>query len=217
LNPNPLTLPVVIVLVAILVVALSIRRLRTLQRTPHGKWRRITERVLLSLVILLFVVAAGSTIFNAIALRYYRALYPPPGKIYSVNGHDMHLYCTGEGSPTIVLDAGLGADSLLWSKVQPELSYTTRVCSYDRAGMGWSTPQPGPRDADNIVSQLHALLGQAGVSGPIVLMGHSIAGLYIRAYATRYPEDVAGLIFIDASSPLQGPGICRAESSHVSF
>ena len=95
MNANPLTLPIIIVLVAILIVALSVRRLRTLQRTPHAKWRRITEWVLLSLVIFLCVVAAGSTIFNAAALRYYRSTYPAPGVIYRVNGHDMHLYCTG--------------------------------------------------------------------------------------------------------------------------
>jgi alpha/beta hydrolase fold len=160
-------------------IALSIRRLRTLQRTPHSKWRRITERVLLSLVILLFVVAAGSTTFNAIALRYYRAIYPAPGKIYRVNGHDMHLYCTGEGSPTIVLEAGGENGFLKWAKVQTGLSKTTQVCSYDRAGFGWSTPGPDPRDAATIASELHALLQQAGVRGPLVLMGHSMAGIYL--------------------------------------
>jgi len=132
LNVNPLTLPIAIVLVAILVVALSIRRLRTLQRTPHAKWRRITERVLLSLVILLCVIAAGSTIFNAAALRYYRSIYPAPGTIYRVNGHDMHIYCTGEGSPTIVLEAGLGDDSLKWGKVQPELSNFQKLREFAR-------------------------------------------------------------------------------------
>ncbi len=158
---------------------------------------------MLSLVILLFVTAAGSTIFNAAALRYYRSIYPAPGTIYRVNGHDMHLYCTGEGSPTIVLDAGMGNDSLAWAKVQPELSKTTRVCSYDRAGMGWSTPGPDPRDADNIASELHALLQQAGVSGPIVLMGHSMGGINIRAYATHYPQDLVGLIFVEGATPLE--------------
>jgi len=220
LNVNPLTLPIAIVLVAILIVALSIRRLRTLQRTRHGKWRRITERVLLSLVILLCVIAAGSTIFNAAALRYYRSIYPAPGTIYRVNGHDMHIYCTGEGSPTIVLEAGLGDDSLKWGKVQPELSKTTRVCSYDRAGFGWSTPGPDPRDADAIASELHALLQQAGVRGPIVLMGHSIAGIYIRAYATRYPQDVTGLIVVDGATPLQedhGSAELRAAMSHSKY
>ena len=202
MNPNSLTLPIVIVLVAILIVALSIRRLRTLQRTPHGKGRRITERVLLSLVILVCALLAGCTAYNAAALRYYRAIYPPPGKIYSVNGHDMHLYCTGQGSPTIVLESGGGNGMLKWAKVQPELSKTTRVCSYDRAGFGWSTPVPGPRDADTIASELHALLQQAGVGGPYVLMSHSRGGLYIRAYTAHYPEDVAGLIFLETSTPL---------------
>lgn len=202
MNPNPLTLPIVIVLVAILVVVLSIRRLRTLQRTPHGKWRRITEWVLLSLIILIFVTTAGSTIYNAAALRYYRAIYPPPGTIYNVNGHDMHLYCTGEGSPTIVLEAGGGNGFLKWAKIQTGLSKTTRVCSYDRAGMGWSTPGPDPRDADTIASELNALLEQAGIHGPIVLMGHSMGGIYIRAYAKHYPQDLAGLIFVDGGTPL---------------
>jgi pimeloyl-ACP methyl ester carboxylesterase len=202
LNANPLTLPIAIVLVAILVVALSIRRLRTLQRTPHPTWRRITEWVLLSLVILVFVVAACSTIYNAAALRYYRAIYSPPGKIYSVNGHDMHLYCTGEGSPTIVLEAGGGNGYLKWAKVQTGLSKTTRVCSYDRAGFGWSTPGPDPRDADNVASELNALLQQAGIHGPIVLMGHSMGGIYIRAYAKHSPQEVAGLIFVDGGTPL---------------
>jgi pimeloyl-ACP methyl ester carboxylesterase len=87
--------------------------------------------------------------------------------------------------------------------VQPEISKITRVCAYDRAGYGWSDLQPGPRDADRIADQLHALLTQAGINGPFVLMGHSIAGLYIRAYATRYPQNLCGLIFVDSATPLQ--------------
>ncbi len=220
MNANPLTLPAAIVLVAILIVVLSIRRLRTLQRAPHAKWRRITERALLSLVILLCVTAAGSTMFNAIALRYYRAIYSPPGKIYPVNGHDMHLYCTGEGSPTIVLEAGGGNGFLKWAKVQTGLSKTTRVCSYDRAGFGWSTPGPDPRDADTIASELHALLQQAGIHGPIVLMGHSMGGIYIRAYAKHSPQDVAGLIFVDGGTPLfedRESAELRAATSHPDY
>ncbi len=220
MNPNPLTLPIVLVLVGIVVVALSIRRLRTLQRTPHGKWRRITERVLLSLVILVCVLLAGCTAYNAVALRYYRAMYPPPGKIYSVNGHDMHLYCTGEGTPTIVLEAGGGNGMLKWAKVQSGLSKTTRVCSYDRAGFGWSTPGPDPRDANTIADELHALLQQAGVCGPLVLMAHSRGGLYIRAYTAHNPEDVAGLVFVDSATPLdddrESPEL-RAATSHSKY
>ena len=126
-----------------------------------------------------------------------------PGATYEVDGHRMHMDCVGNGSPTIVLDAGLGDDGLIWGGVQPVLAKSTRVCSYDRAGFGLSDALPGPRDADHIAAELHGLLAAAGIDGPIVLMGHSIAGIYIRDYATKYPADVAGLIFVDGSTPLQ--------------
>ena len=115
----------------------------------------------------------------------------------------MRIDCSGSGSPAIILDAGLGNDGLIWGGVQPALAKTTRVCSYDRAGFGWSDPLPPPRDADHIAAELHGLLAAAHITGPVVLMGHSIAGMYIRDYASRYPENVAGLIFVDASTPLQ--------------
>jgi pimeloyl-ACP methyl ester carboxylesterase len=144
-----------------------------------------------------------SSCVNAAMIASFRVTHPEPGADYQVNGHRMHLNCTGAGSPTVVLDSGLGWDSLEWSGIQPALAKSTRVCSYDRAGFGLSDPQPGPRDANHIAGELHALLGEAGVAGPVVLMGHSIAGMYIRAYASHYPEQVAGLVFVDSSTPLQ--------------
>jgi len=174
-----------------------------LSAKPYAKWRRICERIALSTAIIVFLVAGASTVFNALAIHHYRAVYRPQGRLFIVDGYKMHLYCTGEGSPTIVLDAGLGNDSLIWANVQPTLSKTTRVCSYDRPGFGWSDLQPRPRDAHRITDQLHALLTLAGIKGPMVLMGHSIAGLYIRDYAARYPQNVSGLVFVDGSTPLQ--------------
>lgn len=194
--------PSLILLVALLVSGFCLRRI-LVHTKRYRKWRRISERVVLSIVLLLAAILGGSTTFNALAIRHFRVMNPPPGNLYVVDGHRMHIHCTGQGSPTLVLDAGLGNDSLIWGKVQPELSKTTRVCSYDRAGYGWSDPQSGPRDADRIADELHALLTEAGVKGPTVLMGHSIAGIYIRAYATRYPQELAGLIFVDGSTPLQ--------------
>ena len=196
-------MPAILVVIAFLVIWLSVRRLRSLTVRNYRTWRRVTERIVLSIIILLFAVAAGSSAFNAVALQVARVSSPPQGSFYIVNGARMHINCTGEGSPTIVLDTGYGNNATTWEKVQPELSRTTRVCSYDRAGSGWSDPQPEPRDADHIVSQLHELLHQAGVNGPIVLMGHSIAGMYVRAYETHYPTDVAGIVFVDGSSPEQ--------------
>jgi pimeloyl-ACP methyl ester carboxylesterase len=209
------------VLVMLVIVALCVRRLRTLQHATYRKARRITERILLSFVILLCVVLAGTTSYNTAALRYYHAIYPPPGKLYQVGGYDMHLYCTGEGSPTLVLEAGAGAESIVWVKVQPELSKLTRVCSYDRAGYGWSAPRPGPRDADTVAQQLHALLQQAGITGPLVLMGHSMGGIYIRDYASQYPQGIKGLIFLDPGTPTmeqhQSPELHAATAIRAPF
>ena len=193
--------PCLIVLVAILISWLCVRRILALRARGYRMWRRITERVVFSLVVLVAVAIAASTAFNALAILYYRATMP--GKFYDVGGYNMHIYCTGQGSPTLVLDAGLGNDWTVWGAVQPALSKTTRVCSYDRAGFGGSATRPGPRDADHIAHELHELLAQAGITGPIILMGHSIAGLYIRDYAALYPQQVAGLIHVDSSTPLQ--------------
>jgi pimeloyl-ACP methyl ester carboxylesterase len=154
-------------------------------------------------MICLALVVCGAAAYNFWAVRHYQALYPAPGKMYSVGGYRMHLYCTGAGSPTVVLEAGLGNDFRIWDLVQPELSKFTRVCSYDRAGVGWSDPQPGPRDSDSIVSQLHALLAAAGIGEPVILMGHSVAGLHLRAYAAKYPREVAGMVLVDPTTPHQ--------------
>ena len=196
-------LPAIITLAGIVIVWLCIRRLSSLARKPYGMPRRIAERVILSLIAIAAVLLAGSSAFNAIELRLAWTRHAPPGAFYTVNGARMHIDCIGAGEPTIVLDTGFGDNATVWRKVQPELAKTTRVCSYDRAGSGWSDPLPGSRDANQIVEQEHALLQQAGISGPIVLMGHSIAGLYIRAYATHFPEHVAGIVFVDGSSPGQ--------------
>jgi pimeloyl-ACP methyl ester carboxylesterase len=174
-----------------------------MQQRPGKRGWRIVRRTGLGLLLLLVVLGGAGALWNALAIRHYRSAYPPPGKLHAVSGHLMHLYCNGEGSPTIVLESGLGEDFTVWAKVQPALSRTTRVCSYDRAGFGWSESQPGMRDSNAIADQLHALLRVAGMVEPVVLMGHSAGGLHIRAYATRFPHDVAGLVFVDASSPRQ--------------
>jgi pimeloyl-ACP methyl ester carboxylesterase len=194
-------LPALFVLVGIAVAWLATRRLLSLRSKAYPRWRKATEGLVLSLLAAAAVVIGASSAFNAAA--FYRFRHSPPGQIFLVGGHAMRIDCTGNGSPTIILDAGLGNDGLIWSGVQPALAKTTRVCSYDRAGFGWSDTLPPPRDADHIAAALHGLLAAAHITGPLVLMGHSISGIYIRDYATRYPENVAGLIFVDASTPLQ--------------
>src|ERR1039458_877192 len=195
--------PAIIFVVGVLLIWLSVRRFRSLSSKSYRTWRKVVERIVLSVVVLLVAVLAGSSAYNAIVLHHFWATNQPPGAFYSVNGHRMHIICTGRGSPIFGLEVGLGNDSMPWGGIQPVLSSTTRVCSYDRAGFGWSDALPAPRDADHIAAELHELLLQAKVTGPIVLMGHSMAGVYMRDYATRYPENIVGIVFEDGSTPLQ--------------
>jgi pimeloyl-ACP methyl ester carboxylesterase len=113
----------------------------------------------------------------------------------------MHISCTGQGSPTVVLEAGAGAPSGVWAWVQPEVAQQTRVCAYDRAGLGWSEPGPQPRDAASVAQELHTLLQRAGERGPFVLAGHSLGGQYALMFAEQYPDETAGLVLIDAQHP----------------
>lgn len=156
----------------------------------------------------IFVMVAGTilsipALVNFVTNTVLEARYPVPGSFFAVDGRFMHLYCTGRGSPTVILDAGGGADWLIWQKVQPEASKRMRVCSYDRAGTGWSESQPGVRDANNISQELHLLLKAAGEKPPFVLVSASVAGFYARVYVDRYPAEVAGLVLVDSSTPEQ--------------
>jgi len=165
--------------------------------------RRIIRRIgkaLLGLVVALLVLAVAGAIYQAIATMRAERAYPPPGEMVGVGGYSLHINCMGQGSPTVLLDGGFGEWSAQWVRVQREVSGTTRVCAYDRAGMGWSEMGPDPRDARQITSELHTLLSKAGIEGPYVLVGHSLGGLYMQTYAARYPDEVAGLALVDSST-----------------
>lgn len=203
MNIDYVVVPILLGIVAAILVTVSVRRLRSLRAGRYSRARRIAERVALLLVCVVATVVAASSLFNAVAVARFKHGDPPAGQRVMVDGHSMHIRCMGSGAPTLVLETGLGDDSLVWAELQPELAKTTRVCAYDRAGFGWSDSGPAPRDADSIARELHDLLADAGVSGPIVLMGHSLGGLYIRDYAAHYRAQVAGLIFLDSSSPFQ--------------
>jgi pimeloyl-ACP methyl ester carboxylesterase len=200
---NYVVLPALIVSCALLIIWGCVHRLRSVASLRYARWRRLTEWGVLALLVVAMAGVAASSTINAVLLWQYRRNHPPPGSLYLVNGHRMYMQCSGNGSPTIILDAGLGGDDLVWSKVMPSLSQTTRVCAYDRAGYGWSEAVRSERDADHIADELHGLLEAANITGPIVLMGHSMGGMFIRDYASRYPQQVAGLIFVDSSTPFQ--------------
>lgn len=169
---------------------------------PLSKGRRLwrwMRRALFGLFALVVVTLIISTIYQAIASAREAARFTPPGKLVDVGGHRLHLNCQGQGSPTIVLDAGLGEASLSWSKVQPAAAQFTRVCSYDRAGYAWSERGPAPRTSAQIVKELHTLLVNAGEQKPYVLAGHSFGGYNVRLFAAQYPDETAGLVLVDSS------------------
>ena len=124
-----------------------------------------------------------------------------PGFFVEVHGHRMYYQCAGHGSPTVVLEAGLGGDHLSWSAVAPALARTTRTCSYDRAGVGLSPRDSGHRTSGEQVTDLHDLLVVAGEEPPYVVVGHSYGGLLAHEFATAYGKDVAGVVLIDSSHP----------------
>lgn len=125
----------------------------------------------------------------------------PPGTIYSVNERDMHLYCTGTGDQTVILEAGVGGFSLNWSWVQPEVAKFARVCSYDRPGYGWSTPSSAPFSLKQTVNDLHNLLSAADITPPYLFVGHSFGGVIARVYHDTYPGHITGMILVDAVHP----------------
>ena len=129
--------------------------------------------------------------------------FPPPGRLVDVGGWRLHLNCAGEArtsGPTVILEAGAGDFSVDWSLVQPGVARFARVCSYDRAGSGWSDLGPRPRTMHQIVYELHTLLEKAGERPPYVLVGHSYGGALVRLYQLRYPVDVAGMVLVEAAA-----------------
>jgi pimeloyl-ACP methyl ester carboxylesterase len=151
------------------------------------------------LILIAGLVLAGAG-YEAIAARGDTQAYPAPGQLVDVGGFRLHIHCVGTGTPTVVLDAGLGGTSLDWNLVQTQIGQTTRVCAYDRAGMGWSESGPTPRTPARIASELHTLLGKAGIAGPYILVGHSLAGKNVRIFALQHPNEVVGMVLVDARS-----------------
>ena len=121
-----------------------------------------------------------------------------------VGGYKLYLRCEGRGSPTVILDSGLDSDSGAWLTVLPRIQAFTRVCAYDRAGLGRSdSALKTPRTTIDVVTDLHTLLNNAHIEGPYVLVGASIAGFNVRLFASEYPQEVAGIVMVDASHPDQ--------------
>jgi pimeloyl-ACP methyl ester carboxylesterase len=185
--------------------AWTVLRIRRSLAAGRGRW-------LLYPVAAVMAAAAVGGAVETVGLAADQRAYAMPGQLYDVGGYRLHLTCTGSGGPTVVLTSGLGEFSATWARIAPAVAGTTRVCAYDRAGQGWSEDAPEAQDGLAAAADLHILLDRAGENGPYVLVGHSIGGDHAMTYAARYPEQVAGMVLLDATDPYRSAG---RESAHA--
>jgi len=162
-------------------------------RDLHGRTRSWVVYPLLGIYTLCAVGGGYQTIGESLDHHTYAA----PGELVDVGGHRLHLICTGSGNPTVILESGLGETAAYWGWISAAVTHDTRVCAYDRAGRGWSDPAPIPQDGIAVARDLRVLLDRAHVPGPFVLVGHSSGAQYVRIFAGRYPEQVAGMVLLD--------------------
>lgn len=169
----------------------------------RAAWKRWLKRIFLSGLALIILLAIAGACYRVIEQNADARRFPQQGKSVSLGPEfanaSLNIDCSGVGSPTVILDSGLGVPAVGWNLVQPQVAKFTRVCSYDRAGYGWSTPGPMPRTSAEIVKELHALLAAAGEKPPYILVGHSFGGFNVRVYNGAYPGEVAGMVLVDAS------------------
>jgi pimeloyl-ACP methyl ester carboxylesterase len=146
--------------------------------------------------LVMFVVLAGVT-YQSVATALERRQFPYPGRLIDVGDHQLHIHCSGEGAPTVVLEAPAAGVSVGWVWVQNDLAKTTRVCSYDRAGLGWSEAGGDGYRAARVPDELHTLLERAGERGPFVIVGHELGASFARLYSSRFRSDTAALVLVD--------------------
>lgn len=159
------------------------------------------RKFLLVLLIILGLCILGGYLYQTISLQQDKKILQPPGKLFKVGNNQIHLYCTGSGSPTVILEAASGGMQSSWGWIQPEVSKHTRVCSYDRRGRGWSSGDNTNISIEEVAKDLHAVLWAAQINDKYILVGHSLGGIYTRKYQERYSNEVVGMVLIDASHP----------------
>ncbi|MGH8915808.1 MAG: alpha/beta fold hydrolase, partial [Acidimicrobiia bacterium] len=167
----------------------------------HRQLRSRSRRWLLYPVMAMLALASVAGGYETVLGAVDANAYPMSGQLVDVGGHRLHLYCTGSGSPTVVLEAGGGDFSSVFGWIAPAVARDSRVCAYDRAGRGWSDPAEGTQDGSQIAKDLHTLLHRGNVPGPYVLAGHSFGGLYTLTFAASDPDEVAGIVLVDSTLP----------------
>jgi pimeloyl-ACP methyl ester carboxylesterase len=151
---------------------------------------------------LITLCAVGAT-YQWLAMRADAQRFPMPGERVDIGGRSLHLYCSGEGAVAVLLENGLGGDYAAWRPVQAGIAQFAHVCSYDRAGLGWSDPADRPTRATNVTDDLHRLIVAEHIAGPLVLVGWSAGGIFVRDYYATHPEDVIGMVLVESSHEQQ--------------
>ncbi|WP_200905989.1 alpha/beta fold hydrolase [Paenibacillus sp. IHB B 3415] len=169
-----------------------------IKNSASRKLRSKLMKLLLILISAAVLITGLGFLYEAIASASAKKDYPAPGKLADAGGYSLHLLRQGAGAPTIILEAGSGETSLSWRNIPEQLAETATVVSYDRAGYAWSEQADTERSGANIVRELHSALQNAGIPGPYLLVGHSLGGMYARLFTQTYPEEVTGLVLIDA-------------------
>jgi pimeloyl-ACP methyl ester carboxylesterase len=153
-----------------------------------------------SALLLLMLLMAVGYVYERMGERRDARLNPAPGRLIQVGGHSLHLLCKGSAGPAVVIEQGAGELSRFWWPVQDEIAKFAQVCTYDRAGYGWSEQGRPRRTIEDRTRELHALLSNAGVQGPFIFVAHSYGGFIVRDYTSKYPAQVAGLVLVDTAS-----------------
>src|SRR5215212_6321134 len=160
-----------------------------------------------AMAVLIFILLAGAT-YQGVATALERREFPRPGGLVSVGDHQLHIYCTGNGSPAVILEASAAGLSAAWGDVQSRLAAKTRVCSYDRAGLGWSEASDDrPYDPGRVPEELRALLSGANEKGPFVVVGQGLGAALAQMYAGRPDSEAVALVLIDPPVPTSEDGV----------
>lgn len=160
-------------------------------------------QILLSIVAALALLLAAGAIYQLVGSRLDRKRFPAPGRLIQVGNHQLHLFELGSGPPTVILESGISASHLNWRTVQTRLAAFAKVCSYDRAGLGWSELCSESCTPSRLASQLHEMLKAASIAPPYILVGHSFGGLVVRSFAAHYPQETSGVVLVDPLDPAE--------------
>ena len=161
-----------------------------------------------AIIGIIFVLGGIGNLYQSISAQQDLVAHPPTGELFDVGGYRLHLYCIGQGSPTVILIHGLGGNIYHWALIQPDIAKTTRVCAYDRAGYAWSDIGPRPRSPLQNARELYILLEKAGIQGSLILVGHSWGTNGVQVYAEEYPENVQGIILVDGGIAVEAVKQC---------